>query len=311
AGGITDRVRKIIQGEYEQLSQLEINTVSNLPESSLTRILNRYDSILVLESWEPYMERRLRDLIQRIDEPKKVNVYGREPNISADPKNLDIMKGTGAGDLSDPEIKNIIDSFLVGKDVRSTYVNKDNNHAFSQDVDTRYLDIFEDFHSVAESMGKTPVFSVSTGRTRYSVMHSKYEPYVRFMPPMGSETMTLVGYLRFAKECSSLAPCLIIGDYTFAHSTWNGICALNMYRIREGQKIPTILIDNGGSHTTGGQSCSTPEEFGSQIITNWSQRYLGTVSIYDREVLRKYMTRLIDPNSEEDIIIISVPSKNI
>jgi len=310
AGGITDRVRKTIQENYDHLSHLEMNTVTNLPEATLARTLKHYESILVLESWEPYMERRLRDLIQRIKTTRKVSLHGREPKIEPDSLDSDPMSGTGAGDLSDSEIQNIIDAFLGGHDFASTYTDKYIDHQFSQEVDARYLSVFENFVSVSEETGRTPVFSVSTGRTRYSVMHSKYEHYVKFMSPMGSEAMTLVGYLRYSEARSSLAPCLIIGDYTFAHSTWSGICALNLYRAREGLKVPTMLIDNGGSHTTGGQSCSTPEEFGSQVVTNWHQRFLGTVSIYDTESLRKYMAQLIDPDVAEDIIIISVPDTN-
>ena len=306
AGGIADRVKVIIKGGYSFLSHLEINTVSHLPETILAELVPNYDAILVMESWEPYLERRIRDFVQRMSGANHIIVYGREPQIEVNANEDELIMG--AGDMSDTETENVINVFLSGgtaQDITTTYQSRCGDHSFSSNVDSRFLNIFEAFTDASKAINKSPVFSLSTGRTRYSVMDTQYEQYVQFMSPMGSEALTLIGYLKYVENISSISPCLIIGDYTFAHSSWKGVSALNLHRARTGVVVPVIVIENGGSKTTGGQlNHSLPADIGRLLVTNWGHRFLGTVSIDDKRLLRSNIEMLMDPATEEDILIV-------
>lgn len=301
AGNIADRARDVLARTGSNASFLEINTVTQLPEKLLTRVLSQHESVLILESWEPYLELRIRAIVQRISGLTNVVVHGRESNINISSSSKPPL--ASAGDVSDDGILQIMQAFLADIAVDDVYHrNGSQEHNFSDDIDNRYISIFEIFCSVAFSQRKEPIFSISTGRTRYSVMHSKYEQYVKFMAPMGSEAMTLLGYLEYANKV--LAPCIIIGDYTFCHSSWHGLSSINSFRKTTGQKVPTIIIDNGGSWTTGGQNCITPTIVGSRLVVGWKKRLYGSIIIHQRKKIQQAITELLDASNPYDILII-------
>ena len=301
AGNMADRVRGALARIGSDVGFLEINTVSQLPEILLSRILGHYRSVLVMESWEPYLEQRVCAFVQRTG-MNELKIYGRE---SAAKPEFCASGLASAGDLSDRGVQCVLERFFTGGDVSAEYHhNAVGEHGFSRDIDNRYINIFGDFCSIAFSQRKRPVFSVSTGRTRYSVMDSKFEQYVKFMAPMGSEAMTLLGYLEHSTE--NLAPCVIVGDYTFCHSAWHGLSSINSYRAATGQKVPTLIIDNGGSWTTGGHGCNTPLTVGVRQVAGWERRLYGCVGIHQREAVREAIRELLDASSPRDILIISV-----
>lgn len=299
AGATADRVKDIIS-ELDEIDLLEINTVNGFPQDIVKNTFDRYESVLILESWEPYLEQHIRGLCQQL-QVRDIRVFGREQGVDGLSDNAYL-----AGDYSEENIAQILISFQDHDVPKNLARLPCVNHAFANTDDHRYPYIFESFSKAAQFYGKTPVFSVSTGRTRYAVMNTPYEKFVKFMGPMGSETMTLVGYLDYAPVKEELAACLVIGDYTFLHSSWSGLSLLNKRRIERKGKIPTILIKNGGSLTTGGQLCAPPEETGSKLVVNWKKRYLGSVSVENISAMEESMKILINNNTPEDILVVSM-----
>ena len=301
AGGIADHTRDILARSCHEVGFMEINTVSQLPEQQLAGILRNYNSLLVLENWEPYLERRLRAFAQRTG-AVGVRIYGREPAPAADGS---VEASVSEGGLEREGIRPVMERFFSGADAtdRSCHASVC-EYSFSSDIDRRYITLFEEFCVLALARGTRPVFSLSTGRTRYSVMGTEYEKYVKFMAPMGSEAMTLLGYLEHSGE--DLAPCVVIGDYTFCHSAWHGLSSIESYRRMTGRKVPTLIIDNGGSWTTGGHACTAPSMVGPSHVVGWDRRLYGRVNIHDRDALRGAIVGLLDETSVHDIAIIGV-----
>ena len=301
-GGMMDRVHDHING-LDNLDFLEINTPTILAPSRLIPILQTYERILVLESWLPYLETKIRGLVQRCGF-KKIHVLGRMPNLGDDPF---ILEGNFV--LRDHNLSKYLLTLSHGQTFVKEQENLEsvNNHRFLQVPEhcaPNYLQVYGTFQSSSQAVGREPCLSISTGRTRYAVTGSSFEASVKFMPPMGAEALVLMGYLDGHSHPETLAPGVILGDYTFMHSAWKGVVWLERYLKKTGIKIPTIIINNGGSMTTGGQTCEPPEKFGQTVIPNWERRFFGEVSVSTTEHLVKAITTLNDSKSEKSILIV-------
>lgn len=295
SGNIADRIYRIIQTHHLDFDVLEINTISPLPETKIVDAFNRYESILVLESWEPYLEQKIRCLTQRYG--LKVSIYGQQ-------KVCGIALINAVGELEDNSIVQILHLFKFKHGSNKEFFQPIKDYPFSKNPkQERYLIAYEAICRTAKKFGLEPCLSVSTGRTRYAVMGTKWESSVKFMGPMGSEVEQLLGYLS-VEDSKDLCPGVVLGDYTFCHSAWKGVNLLNYHRIKFGKKVFTVILENGGSHTTGGHQCQPPETVGASIVENWQQRFLGKVSIFDD--LDSALETLIDPGSSKDILIISL-----
>lgn len=301
-GGIMDRVYERIQG-MENLDFLEINTPTILSPSRLVPIIKAYKHILVLESWLPYLETKLRALVQQCG-LVNVQVLGRMPNLGELPF---IREGNFV--LRDQNLSKYLAALSAGQTaVKDTeYLEPVKNHLFLKIPDycaPKYLKVYETFQSRSQAICRAPCLSVSTGRTRYAVTGSSFESTVKFMPPMGAKALVLMGYLDGHPQPQTLAPGVILGDYTFMHSAWKGVVRLEHYLKRTGIKIPTVIIDNGGSMTTGGQPCEPPEKIGLAVIPNWSNRFLGTISVDETHDLVEAITTLNDSRSARNILVV-------
>ncbi len=295
SGNISDRVRRIIQTNRLDFDILEINTVSLLPEAKIVDIFNHYEDILVLESWEPYLEQKIRCLAQR--HALKASICGRQ-------KVGGIALIDAVGELEDNSISHILHIFKLNYGSSTVFVQPPEDYPFSTTPGReQYLIAYEAICRTASLFGLEPCLSVSTGRTRYAVMATEWENSVKFMGPMGSEVEQLLGYLA-VEDNKDLCPGVILGDYTFRHSAWKGVTSLNHHRIKSGEKVFTVILENGGSKTTGGQQCEPPEKIGASVVENWQQRFLGKVDILNG--LDSALETVINPASLKDILIISL-----
>jgi len=68
--------------------------------------------------------------------------------------------------------------------------------------------------------------------------------------------------------------------------------------------VVTIIIDNNGSQTTGGQSCETPEIFGSGVVKDWEKRFAGTVAINKPDEVVGVIKKILAPTTDENILIV-------
>jgi TPP-dependent indolepyruvate ferredoxin oxidoreductase alpha subunit len=295
SGNIADRVYRIIQACHLDFDVLEINTVSLLPETKIVDAFNHYEDILVLESWEPYLEQKIRCLTQRYG--LKASIYGRQ-------KVCGIALIDAVGELEDSSIVQILHLFKSKDGSNTSFAQPLKDYPFSTTPgQEQYLVVYEAICRTASQFGLKPCLSVSTGRTRYAVMATEWESSVKFMGPMGSEVEQLLGYLA-VEDNKDLCPGVVLGDYTFRHSAWKGVTSLNHHRVKSGEKVFTVILENGGSKTTGGQQCEHPETIGESLVENWRQRFLGKVSILDD--LDSTLATVINPASLKDILIISL-----
>ena len=300
-GGVTDRVREYVQDLAIDL--LEINTPTILEPGRLRPIISIYRRVLVLESWLPYLENKIRALVQQCG-LSEVRVLGRMANVDEAPF---IVEGNFV--LQDGNLPHYLSALSMGL----TAVNARTelagvvDHPFlrvSADCQPQYLKIYQILHDLGRQSNRQPCLSVSTGRTRYAVTGSDYESMVKFMPPMGAEAFVLTGYLDGHPQVDGLAPVMLLGDYTFMHSAWKGVVWLERYRQNSGIKVPTVIIDNGGSMTTGGQGCIPPEQFGAMVIPHWRQCFAGTLSIDDGDKLQEAMASLLDQDSRLCLLVV-------
>lgn len=301
-GGVIDRVRDHMY-DLENLDFLEINTPNILSPSRLIPIIQTYKRILVLESWLPYLETKIRALVQQCG-LTNVQVLGRMPNLGELPF---ITEGNFV--LRDQNLSQYLATLSQDQTVVQDKEKLEpvNDHLFLQVPDncaSQYLKIYGTFNHNSYATGREPCLSVSTGRTRYAVTGSPYESSVKFMSPMGAEALVLMGYLDGHSEPEIFAPGVLLGDYTFMHSAWKGVIGLERYQKRTGIKIPTIIIENGGSMTTGGQTCEPPSIFGQTVIPNWEKRLWGEISVNETERLNKAIDNLSDSQSDQDILIV-------
>jgi indolepyruvate ferredoxin oxidoreductase, alpha subunit len=295
SGNIADRVYRIIQTHHLDFDVLEINTVSLLPEAKIIDTFKQYEDILVLESWEPYLEQQIRCLAQR--NGLRVSIYGQQ-------KVCDIALINVVGELEDDSIIQILDLFKNSS--KTAFVQPPKDYPFSATPEReQYLVVYEAICRIAKQFGLDPCLSVSTGRTRYAVMGTEWESSVKFMGPMGSEVEQLLGYLA-VEDSKDSCPGIVLGDYTFHHSAWKGVALLNYHRMKFDQKVFTVILENGGSKTTGGQQCEPPEKIGANVVENWQKRFVGKVSIFDD--LDIVLEAVINPASSKDVLIISLES---
>ena len=83
SGGSLDRVRSLAQG-LDNLDFLEVNTPSILDPNRIHPILQGYQRVLVVESWLPYLETKVRALVQQCG-LTTVQVLGRMPTLGEPP----------------------------------------------------------------------------------------------------------------------------------------------------------------------------------------------------------------------------------
>jgi len=190
AGNIFDRVINVVVNHDVTFDLLEINTVNLLPELRIAKTLNQYTRVLVLESWDVYLEEKIRSLVQRYE--LTVSILGRQrvcgvPFINA------------VGELSDEDLVRIIKTFdSESQFLENKNFTKPRSYPFlkAKDIE-KYLEIYKAFQTAASEMELEPCLSVSTGQTRYSIPGTEFEGMVKFMGAMGSETQELLGYLDF------------------------------------------------------------------------------------------------------------------
>jgi len=301
-GGMMDRVYDQTRG-LRNLDFLEINTPTILAPGRLVPIIQKYDRILVLESWLPYCETKIRALVQQCG-LAKVHVLGRLPNLGESPF---IREGNFV--LREQNLPQYLTALSQGQTTVTDKADLEpvENHLFlrvPKHCVSQYLKVYEIFHTTSRSLEREACLSVSTGRTRYAVTGSPFEGDVKFMPPMGAEAFVLMGYLDSSPDRKTLAPGVILGDYTFVHSAWKGVVRLERYWQQTGIKIPTVIINNGGSMTTGGQTCEPPETYAQTVIPNWVDRFWGTVSVDDTHQLVEAITALNDSSSQHSVLIV-------
>lgn len=301
-GGMIDRVYDQTRG-LRNLDFLEINTPTILAPGRLIPIIQKYERILVLESWLPYCETKIRALVQQCG-LAKVQILGRLPNLGESPF---IREGNFV--LREQNLPQYLTALSQGQTTVTDKADLEpvENHLCLQVPEqcvSKYLKVYETFHTISQAMGREACLSVSTGRTRYAVTNSPFEGDVKFMPPMGAEAFVLMGYLDSYPHRETLAPGVILGDYTFVHSAWKGIVRLERYWQQTGIKIPTVIINNGGSMTTGGQTCESPEKYAQTVIPDWDDRFWGIVSVDDTHQLVKAISALTDSSSQRNVLIV-------
>mgnify|MGYP001032249850 CR=1 FL=1 len=302
SGNIVDKAINIAVN-LDGLDFLEINTINLLPEEKILEILKHYNRVLILESWEPYLENKIRSLVQRY-ELNEIIILGREENQGKE----SFIISEDIEDLSNDNLAFYLKAFNFEslKDEKSILLKSYKNYPFITLENNNYVEIFRSFKRAAEELKLEPCLSVSTGNTRYSVQNTEFEAMVKFMGPMGSEVWELFGYLDFLPNYKKVAAGLVLGDYTFSHSAWKGVCTLDKYQNDTGRKVVTIIIDNHGSLTTGGQSCQHPASLGQQFIKNWETRLIGTVKVNDSNKTISAIKTMLDTSNNENILIIEI-----
>jgi TPP-dependent indolepyruvate ferredoxin oxidoreductase alpha subunit len=289
-GAAVDRALEMVDGrQIPPVDVLGIDTPSFIPDDRLVSVLNRYRSVLILEHWEPHVELKVRCALQRAR--LSVEVLGRMASSGAEPF---VPRWLGS------PLDAAIIAFATEKSQLGPVPLVD--HPYMTATDSSLRTVFALYVAAAKRRDAVPCLSVSTGRTRYSVMNSELESAVVFMPPMGSEALPLLGYLEHCAAAGSLAPGIVVGDYTFAHSAWTALAHLP-FPDHESHKVVCVILENGGSRTTGGQGCTPPAVVGERRVARWRERLLAEVSVQQPDLPRLF-DQLLDPSVAQDTIVI-------
>ena len=234
ASGFTcSKLTEALSGtDISDLSILKLSTLYPLPKDLLTQFLDQCQEILVLEEVDPYLE----DAIKTVGYDT-----GHTPKILGK-RTTDV---NWEGELFRWHIQQALDAYLPDFSPSQYYTQdeweKEKPARKSYCAGCPYIEILTILRQVAEDLGQNPFLSADPGCaiTAAHLLDTKL--------CMGSAIGAATGLQKAGIDERAIA---IFGDSAFYHSGLNALVHASATQLN----LLTIVLDNGGAVTTGGQS---------------------------------------------------------
>ena len=241
-GFVYTKLQEALDGYSSSLKMMKLNSLYPLPKKLVIQFLSQCEEILVFEEVDPYLEDSIKSI--GYDNGHCPKLYG---------------KRTGhvnwVGELFRWHIQQSLRNFLPSFNPKKKYLetNWEQEKPFRKPycAGCPYIEILTTFREEAEKVGQNPFLIGDPGCviTAGKLLDTKL--------CMGSSIGVAIGHQSADVGQKSVA---IFGDSAFYHS---GINALIQARFSN-ETLLAIILDNGGSVTTGSQP--TPDKKGVPIV---------------------------------------------